>query len=1389
MAEARRATVVTAVPQQQMNDMMDGRPKKGLVVAGSSPANNFGVVILAGIQSTFKNPAGGNTSPAASDRFGIYRQAAGERFGSAWEFVALDDSTPTAILPANQVSQWGAYGGGSALFTSVSAGTPFPTRAYNAYIWLWNDSAGAFSKAYTHRRGSGENFFFFRAETYFGWRRASDGTYRMWSWSDYVNASDEVVQLLSGTSTAQERGDSVLFPEGTGNSDIGSSGDGFTVPVGRGNRDPILFQMMEPRRGGRGVQALRSQLMQLDNPSATPSFQQIGNGSVPARAFDLLADGSLLWMTYPTDQNTATRLYLTNAPQPTTPSSSTVFRTDVPQPPPFPHSSMTASKILNIWMAEASGVGGSQRLCILVEFQREAANSFYQNYAGGAIQCPFFWITGDYSNPNNISWNEDNWQPLIAPADQTLFAQYRNNTATDRYASPFIGLSKHSLDGAFHVAVAQYATRDIDTIRIGDFGVAPDRPSWRTPRQAEPAIITPASPPDPAADYGGQWVGDASHPLTVSWNYTSPEGGQQYAYRMRRTRSQSGTTEYWTGSRWVDTLDETSLVLLGSIGGVVVVTLPGTATSGWGRDDSGQVIPENLELRVQVFSEENGAASPFSGRLDVTPGEAQQPVMVAPQGAYGTVAASGALAAGNINANNAIPLPATLDVSAQVGGVGQYRGWFRLHSFDQGHIIETLQPINDLRLQAAGTFSRAGNIELYSAASRPGEARTGQRPAAAAATRAQGGTNRFGLDHTLGGTTPAGTWIYLAHNQGAAVGVDLESVELSGTTGRDTTLSSPRINVEWVFPETAADPQTRYIVRLYRGRVTRRFDELTPLDQVDVAGTEAALVRRVAVDILVEGTYTLMLQTQGSSPVDGVDGVLSAPTYAVFEADLVDPTLPDSETVSVVTTSRNAEGDIVVSSPPPPATLHATDPLRDRLGIRYRVTFPQVSAPEQPGLGSAYGANSAVTARWRAPWPNGGRIEEWQFAIDSGQIQTVAAVNLIDPSCPLATWSGIANGSHYVEARCRNVAGWSPWSPRRTVQVAAVESPQPLTVSVAPPAPLLEVRHTGAIAVLMCDPANSGGSGLIERQGRHRQTGTASWTSFSFADGTNDRDEIIGPAGFANGRTYEVQVRARNETGWSPWSGSTEVTPPATGVFRGVTPDHAVILRRLVGSADDPIPVAEIDIEPDPDNPRRALFEFIDWAAGDGGRYEYSSDLYITVDAGEGVGDVLVRHRTDGAEQREDQRIGGVKTRIIPLAKARTGDLDASRDIIVLDVDTYSRRTGAAAQNLVTGDETTHVLVGSQQPLQTPSMRAINVLTADVERLNALVRSSVLVLDARFRATAGVLNSVQDDGGTFMRGRTEAVGIGIKSESEFPRIVPAARLRRQVHNVIGPGEG
>ena len=1383
MAEARRQTVVTAVPQAQIDTMMDGRPKKGLVVAGSSPANNFGIVLLAGIQNTFKNPGGGTTTPDVSDRFGIYRQAAGERFGAAWELVNLDDSTPTAILPANQVSQWGAYGGGSALFTSVSAGTPFPTRAYNAYIWLWNDSAGAFSKAYTHRRGSGENFFFFRAETYFGWRRASDGTYRMWSWSDYVNASDEVVQLLSGTSTAQERGDSILFPEGTGNSDIGSSGDGFTVPTGRGNRDPILFQMMEPRLRGRGGQALRSQLMQIDNPSATPSFQQIGDGRVPARAFDLLADGSTLWMTYPTDPSTANGLSLLSAPQPSAPSSSTAFSEVTPRPHAFPHSSMTSSKILNIWLAEASGVGGSQRLCILVEFQREATNGFYQTYAGGAIQCPFFWLTGDYSNRNNISWNEDNWQPLIAPADQALFAQYRNNTITDRYASPFIGMTKHALDGAFHVAMAQYASRDIDVIRIGDFGIAPDRPVWRTPTQEAPAQLTAIRSPDTTSDYGGQYAADASHPLRLQWTYRSPEGGQQYAYRLRRTRQQTTITEYWTGSRWISELDEQSLILAGSIGGVANVTLPGSPAAGWGRDNTGALIEEPLEFRVQTFAEERGAASPFSGRLDIVPAEAQQPVIISPGGAYGSVSAAGARPAGSINANNAIPLPTTLDVSGLIDGAGQRLGWFRLHSFDQGEIIETLTDIDNLRIRADGTYDRSGRLELYSAASEPSQARSGQSPTATAATRPQGSVHRFALDYTWRGRTPRGTWIYLAHNQGSATNVNIESLTLTGSTGADSTLLSPRFGVHWIFPEHATDPQTRYLVKLFSGRRTSGFDTADTLDTVDVAGTEAASVRDIDVDILVEGTYTLSVQTQGRSPAvdaagDPIPGLLSQPTYLIFEADLTDPTFPDTETVDIVTTSRNSDGDLVVSE---------VDLPSDRAALRYRAEFPQVVAPLQPGLGSAYGANGNVDAVWRAPWPNGSRITEWQFAIDSSRIVTLDAVLLADENCPRVTWDNVSNGNHRVQARCRNIAGWSPWSDNRFVTVGPVESPQPETVSVAPPAPLLEARHSGQVAVFMCDPANTGGSPIVERQGQWRRAGTGGWTSFAFGDGLNDRDEAVGPAPFNASDTiaYEFQVRVRNSTGWSPWSGSTQITPPATGSFRGATPDHAVILRRQAGSADEPIPIAEIDIEPDPDNPLRVLIEHLDWAPAEDIEYEYLADLYVTVATGTDAGAVLVRHRTDGASGGP---LTSEKTRLVPLAAASSGTLSAADDLIILSVQNYSRSTKQAATNLVTSDGKTHVLVGAVEPTETPTLTAVNVPVATVRQLEALRGASVVVLDARFDPRAGVVRSIDEAGSTAMRGRADTVNIVMKIESDFPAIVPQARLRRQVHNIIGPGE-
>ena len=1227
-------------------------------------------------------------------------------------------------------------------------------------MWQWNGSAGAFSLVHTTTQtrsqvNLGNQFGKTKA---WAWRRGSDSV-----WFVFVGAINSAHNAInsryySGSSTVATAQVIGAFT-GLG-ADIVSTGDGFTVPTARGTSHPVTAYLDGAASRlhlltGTGVQR-RSQLL-------TSSRRAPAHG---VRKGDVMCDGPRLWVAYPRDNVGSDRLFVTNGPSPTGLADVT-FRTDVPQPPPFPHSSMTADKILRVWLCEATGVGGSQRLLVAVEFERETANSFYQNYAGGAIRTPVFWMTGDYSGNADISWNEDNWQPLIAPADQALFAQYANTDLDDPAASPVIGFTKHSLEGAFWAGVIQYATRAVDAIKIGDFGVAPDRPVWRTPRQISGGTITPVSAPDTANDYGGHYVADASHPLTLSWTYSSPEGGQQYAYRLRRFLPGTGVTEYWTGTTWTPRLDDGSLVVVGSIGGVAEITLPGSSTSGWGRDSSGALIAETYDLRVQTFAEEGGPASAFSGRLQVTPSEAQQPAMITPQGAYGTLALAGALDAGTIQSGNAFPLPTSLDLSTRIGGVGPLVGQAAVQTFDQGHLIRLLTDVTNFRVRVRGTATPAtGPIQLVNVP--PGQALPSQATGGTVVASSSISNGNWAIDFQTALGRAGSHWWLRAQVQSD---ITIASIELLGTTGRDTTLFSPRFTVRWTFPAVIADPQTRYIVKLFRGRVTSGFDQESPLDQADVADPVS---REIDIDIFEEGVYTVSLQTQGSSLVAGVPGLLSVPTYAIFTADLVEPTIPETEAVIVATSERNGAGDVVPAAGP-------ADGRGDTLGLLYRVAYPAVTVPETPGVGSAYGANSIVDASWRKPWENGSPIDVWQFQLDNGRQIEIQAASLLDENCPIASWSGVSNGNHTVRARAHNAAGWSAWSQTRSVLVSTVGADAPATVPTAPPAPALEVRHTGIVVVLMCDPAGYTGrrtAPVTGRRGRYRRVGTSAWTEFGFDDGLNDREEGIGP--LLNNQIYEFQVRASNDVGNGAWSASYQVTPPNTGRFRGQIPERAVIRRREVGTDGDGIPIAEVDADVDPSNTLRNLLQYLDWSAGTGQRWEYSAQTFLTV-----AGGALVEHDLDWIAAPTE--VTGPNTRLMTIADARGNTLLPS-GIRAVAAQNFARKRLRSARNESTAAGITHVLVGAPEPTETPVLNVVNVPIAVHRALEALIGQSVMVLDGRFGAVGGVVRAVEASGTNAHRGRIDRVNVRMMIESEFPAIIPDAALRRRVHNVIAPGE-
>ncbi|MYD88609.1 MAG: fibronectin type III domain-containing protein [Acidobacteria bacterium] len=138
---------------------------------------------------------------------------------------------------------------------------------------------------------------------------------------------------------------------------------------------------------------------------------------------------------------------------------------------------------------------------------------------------------------------------------------------------------------------------------------------------------------------------------------------------------------------------------------------------------------------------------------------------------------------------------------------------------------------------------------------------------------------------------------------------------------------------------------------------------------------------------------------------------------------------------------------------------------------------------------------------------------------------------------PLATITGLAASTTYdVQVRATNAIGSSAWS-----STVSVDTPAPAVA--APHTPTgLNVSAVSSSSVSAAYMAAATGGAASSFQLRHR-IGTGAWT---VVDVNPPLAGSMTITGLAASTTYEVQVRARNAVGDSPWSSGVNVTTRPT---------------------------------------------------------------------------------------------------------------------------------------------------------------------------------------------------------------------------------------------------
>ncbi len=193
------------------------------------------------------------------------------------------------------------------------------------------------------------------------------------------------------------------------------------------------------------------------------------------------------------------------------------------------------------------------------------------------------------------------------------------------------------------------------------------------------------------------------------------------------------------------------------------------------------------------------------------------------------------------------------------------------------------------------------------------------------------------------------------------------------------------------------------------------------------------------------------------------------------------------------------------------------------------VTIP--SAPNAPTL--THG-NNRLTATWNAPNTGGSEILRYELqyrevADPEGMWLDVTTDSEITTTSH--TIMGLTNGNSYeVQVRAVNAQGNSPWSGSTTAT--------PDVTPNAPAVPTLTVGNTQLTAA-WSTPADNGSTAITGYELQYR-AGDRAWTLIVSGIGTSTSHTITG---LTNGNSYEVQVRAVNDQGSGPWSGSASATP------------------------------------------------------------------------------------------------------------------------------------------------------------------------------------------------------------------------------------------------------
>ena len=190
--------------------------------------------------------------------------------------------------------------------------------------------------------------------------------------------------------------------------------------------------------------------------------------------------------------------------------------------------------------------------------------------------------------------------------------------------------------------------------------------------------------------------------------------------------------------------------------------------------------------------------------------------------------------------------------------------------------------------------------------------------------------------------------------------------------------------------------------------------------------------------------------------------------------------------------------------------------------------------PAKPATPSLATGGQRLFVTWEAPDGQGSDLTGFKIQYKLNSAQTWTEHTFTSTGSTLsATITGLTNNSNYdVQVAATNSHGTGPWSDAASGKAGGPDVPIPL-VNASP--------NATSLAVSWAAPADNG-SAISDYDLRYKTAAATTWTEPTATTSTLLTASLTG---LTTGTVYEVQLRAANERGESPWSASARRTPGA----------------------------------------------------------------------------------------------------------------------------------------------------------------------------------------------------------------------------------------------------